>query len=1137
MKIGTESGLMFRKTATGYTWETRIPWEMLNGRPAPGQTWRMTLQALFSDATGKAGYNFFDLISNVGFHYQSVDGWGEATFVNAANTAATLARLVAEEKSRLAGPAPASAPGAIPVRYDNPAKGYVSLAVCQPQGQIVRTLLAKAPRDAGAQIESWDGLDDDGRPVAAGEYNLKALTHPGIKPKFVVSIHAAGTPPWKTPDGTGAWGGDHGVPLAAAHDEQGHTYLLWHVYEAADGLIAVDADGRKLWGVRMGWDATLGALQTTLTYADGVVYVGLSGYAGYERAENRLKPKYTDGIVAFDARTGRRLELPGGGHKVVSQWNSSLGENLDALGSPTERLHGGKFPAASPNSQGDVANLVALAASPDRLYASLHLEDKIVAFDRQTLELKETYAVAKPAGLAFDAQRKTLYAVSDQSVVAIEAGQPPRLIVTGLEFPTGLALDADGNLFVAVRGTQMQVRAYTPEGKLLRKIGKDGGRSWVGKYDGRGLLMPAGITVDARGQLWVTEADDRPKRISVWEAKTGRFLREYFGGSAYAVMSAPDPEKPDEVYVHNVRWIVDYAKGTARPAATVWRNHWRTPALPGPGADNGNTWRMFSYKGRKLAYNARCGLFIGEGHVFQPFFWAGSWAERMFPGQPPAGDEHTGPVAFYWRDRNGDGLIQSEEITRHPGRNLSNTNIGFFGGDIFPGGVFILGQYNSPGRYLLRPTGVDERGLPVYPPANELEPIFLSDGPMSKLGFQGMIYPSGGDYQIFYGLAGEAEAGPREGLYRFDRQGNILWRYARVALGFGLKAPLARAGDLFGAMRIIGTARLRAGEIVGVGCYRGYHALLNEDGLFIDQIGYDNGRGPTPDLDTFFVENFSGCLFQHPRTHKVYLFAGDTDARILELQGLDKIRRFETGKLTVTAEQQQALVASTPGGDPRAARALRVPRGVASEQWATIQLDETHTARVALAYDAGNLYATFEVADDSPWRNDLKDWRTLFKTGDAVNLQLGILNPEPAGVKRKPQRGDVRVLIGPGVGEELTVVAMWSRLPDGLAAEPFHYESPTGREAFERVARLSGVTGRVTRQDKSYRLEVTLPWTALHLQPQTTRQGDIGVLGSDASGTRTALRRYLFNQDTVITFDVPSEVRVNSANWGTLSFE
>ncbi|HUU69941.1 MAG TPA: hypothetical protein VM186_10470 [Planctomycetota bacterium] len=81
---------------------------------------------------------------------------------------------------------------------------------------------------------------------------------------------------------------------------------------------------------------------------------------------------------------------------------------------------------------------------------------------------------------------------------------------------------------------------------------------------------------------------------------------------------------------------------------------------------------------------------------------------------------------------------------------------------------------------------------------------------------------------------------------------------------------------------------------------------------------------------------------------------------------------------------------------------------------------------------------------------------------------------------------------------------------------------------------------KITRQAKGCRFEAAIPWKVLGLtapKPNTLMQGDIGVLSSDAAGTRTARRGYLFNKDTAITFDIPSEVRVVSANWGVLPFE
>lgn len=64
-----------------------------------------------------------------------------------------------------------------------------------------------------------------------------------------------------------------------------------------------------------------------------------------------------------------------------------------------------------------------------------------------------------------------------------------------------------------------------------------------------------------------------------------------------------------------------------------------------------------------------------------------------------------------------------------------------------------------------------------------------------------------------------------DGINRFNREGNIRWCYGRTVVFFGLKTPLAKNGDLYGALRILGQVQLpkeNGVEIVGIGVYRGY---------------------------------------------------------------------------------------------------------------------------------------------------------------------------------------------------------------------------------------------------------------------------------------------------------------------------
>jgi hypothetical protein len=1167
---GKESGLAYRKEDKGYTVEGRIPWSLLKakGPPQPGQQWLFTVQPLWGDQKGSLQHNFYDCVRSAGFAYQNLGCWGHAYFVKADEAEAKFAQQRAED-SRLFARAAQSAASDVPVKYTNLAKGYVSLAICKADGQIVRTLLAKAEREAGPQTEKWDGLDDDGKPVPPGRYRLKALTHPGLKPRFVVAVHNSGNPPWATADGRGGWGGNHGMPVGAASGPDGHTYLLWTKSEADSFLIGVDQNGRKLWGSTMAFEFS--NPNTALAYDDGLLYIAEDGPYTPPDAPGR------GGLKVYDARTGQRVNFPGDADKasrsgvLVTQWRKSLLPARPEPGAGGEQMRAGRFTPADHRQ----ANLVALAVGPDRVFCSLYLENQIVALDKKTWQKAETYAVERPAGLAYDRSKNTLYAVSGNAIVALDParrGAARSVVRSGLEYPYGLAQAADGNLWVSTRGRQMQVLCFDSTGKLLRTVGVKGGRPWVGKYDPNGMLVPAGISVDSKGQLWVTEDDHTPKRISVWDTKTGHFLREFFGSAASAVMMAANSEKPEEVYIHNTRFLVDYERGTVTPDATVYRADYAGLSLPGSGGTHFGfscscAFRIASFQGRKFAYDGQGGVYAFDRDRFQPLFYAGLGFKGM-PGIPP---DSTKPSAdsFVWTDIDKDGLLGENEVRMLAKTETLATPIGF-GGAFYPGAGFIRG-----GR-VFRPTGLTSDGVPIYPRPEDAPVVFNYTSKKSKEDetnvpspavkgridmFQNCmdIAPSlRSDWKEFYAitslLSPDFDSAGGDGVYRFTRDGTIRWRYSRVAVNFGLKAPLAKPGDLFGALNIIGQAQLpeqNGGEVIAIGCYRGYYGLLNEDGLFIDQVGHDVGRSPTPDFDTFFLENFSGYFFRHPRTGKLYLFSGDSDGRILEVQGWENIRRFDAGELTLTEGQYVAAVAgrSRPPGGASGKPALTVAsstpsldgslKGWDTAKLARIPLDETRHAQVGLAHDRENLYALFQVPDNTPWRNASTDWRFVFKGGDAVDIQLGVSNPT-TGNKRKTQPGDVRVLLAPSGNDDVVAVAMWSQVPPGMRPEPQLYKSPTGEERFQRVARLEKVIAKARRSADGYTLEVAIPWSELGLPPPakfSVLQGDLGVLLSDGGGTQTILRRYLFNKDTGIVNDIPNEVRVLTSSWGTLVVE
>ena len=1069
IRTGKESGLAYRRGDGAYTFEGRIPWSVLRTQQPlePGQSCILTLQALWGGAgVNNLAHDFYESVCDEGFAYQSPHCWGQGYFVRPDEVAAKFAEQAAFDRKLWQKPEAAAAVS-VPVAYENPAKGFVSLAVCKPDGQIVRTLLAKAPREGGKLTEAWDGRDDDGALVPPGSYTIKGLAHPGLTPRFVTSVMNSGNPPWTTADGTGGWSGDHAPPIGAACAADGRTFLLWAFNELGSGVQAVDPAGKKLWGGYLDWGVFDGSYQATAYDPDhDLLYVAMDGAGKAAKARG--------GFYAFNAKTGQRAQLPWGADKVqVTEWDKTLLDAKDLRQS---------------------ANLTALAVSADRIFCSLYLENTIVSLDKKTGGRVAAWDVPRPQGLAYDAARQRLYAVSGEGVVRLDvaAAQPmPQPFVASLDAPRGLALDKAGNLAVSLGGKAMQVQLFTPDGTLQKKIGRDGGRPLLGTFQPDGMLNPAGIAIDPQNRLWVMEADNSPKRQSLWDLATGTLVRDFYGNCEYSVCMAADPDKPEQVYLHGCRFIVDYDTGAWRPDATVSRE------LHG---FSHNTFQIARYEGRTFAYDGRGGVYAADGDVFQLL------APRI-PGSQRA----------------------------------------YNGGDFYQGAVFILN-----GR-IFRPTGLTAEGVPVYPAPEQAHAVsWAKDLPPHR---RELVPSLESGWKDFYTLASEdyrdnIRSGlGKQGVYRFTEGGAVKWRYARAVIDFGLKSVPGRIGDLNGVNHIAGPVSLpdeNGGELIAGICYWSFIGLLNEDGLFVDQIGEDMRVGPTPGPQQAFTESWSGFFFRHPKSGKVYLFNGDVDGRIWEIQGWEKIRRLAPTTVTVSDEQIARLQAATPV--EKAAQAVNeVVVGKASPAmdpklsgwdkaaFVDIDLQDGTRAEAALAYDATNLYACVKVPDASPWRNAATDWRYLFKGGDAIDIQLG------AAPKAGPlAAGDVRIVIAPsGTPGEVTVVGMWGQPPAGVTPVPQLYKSPVRAVNFGHLALIPGARVKVETTATGYTLQAAIAWKDLGLAAPaagTTHRGDIGVLRSDAGGQRTVLRRFLFNQHTAVTMDAPTEAEIEPQYWGLLKF-
>ncbi|NQT85978.1 hypothetical protein HQ560_04390, partial [bacterium] len=994
--------------------------------------------------------------------------------------------------------------------------------------QLVRTLPVSS--DAPRELK-WDGLDDDGRPLPAGQYTVKVLSHRGIGQRWVTSLHNAGNPPWRTDDGTGSWGGDHGPPIAAASDAE-RVYLGWTISEAGWAVVALkkdftpDGKVQKLWGQHQVLD--LGILVTAMDTDGERLFVAQDG----QRWGQGSPEKFTAGVVLWNAKDGRPVNFPFGKRVlVVSEWPVSLKEKQGLLHEERD-LVGPRTPGL---------NLMGLAIHGDRLYASLRLENKVVAFDWRTGKRVKEYPIPHPGGLAVGKDGRVLV-VSDYSVMEVESGMTR---VKWLKAPWDIAFDEAGRLYVTDCGRAMQVKVYEGS-KQVAAIGRSGGRPWVGRYDPAGMLMPAGIVVDSKGKVWVTEHDSSPKRVSVW-SRDGKLLADLLGPGAYAVEGDVDLARPAWVNTHDTLFDVDYKTGRARTVATLTRPNLTGLQFGHDGGQMGRALRFRHVKGKPYVVHTGRGAIVvyrlRDDLVCEPLAAMGDAGHMKFHLPEATRDalELRADQTIRWVDRNGNGLVELDEVDVEPVPTTFRNYWGPWIGDD-------LTVWNNRGSEVYR-VPVQEwlpTGAPVYPKTSEQKPLFkvLGDQVTYLMPHDDAVYVlemQGGSIQTGKGSRWSA-------ISRYSLDGKRQWAYRRVWLGFGLEAPLAKPGDVVGAMKFIGTVELASGlTLVGVNGYFGQFNLLSETGLWVASLCKDNRYGPVADSTTVWPENFSGRLFRNRDDGKAYLIAGDTDTRIWEVTGLDGIHTRQASFTLSGTDHQKALAASLrkKGGEAKRAPIPLAKRKVTVDgkldDWdmnvgVRIDAGGGRGATAALGYDGERLLAAFAVQDKSPMKNAGKDFALLFKSGDTCDVMLAT-DPKADPKRTKPAAGDLRLLFSVLDGKPVCV--LYRPVVKEGAKAPRVLSSPVSAESFDQIAVLRDATVVIRRGENGYSLEAAVPLKTLRFAPAPGAlvKGDVGVIFSDPGGSRNVLRAYHANRQTAIVNDIPSEARLTPQDWGWVRVE
>ncbi len=159
-----------------------------------------------------------------------------------------------------------------------------------------------------------------------------------------------------------------------------------------------------------------------------------------------------------------------------------------------------------------------------------------------------------PSGVAVDEKRNVVYVVDVKkhfvNVYSLKDYSKIRTLGTRgdnpgeFNYPTNIALDAEGNLYVVDTGN-CRVQVFDPSGKYMRSIGK------LGDNPGE-LARPKGIAIDSEGHIYVLDAAFNNFQIF---DKEGRLLLAVGSAGAepgkFLLPAGIAIDRDDKIYVIN----------------------------------------------------------------------------------------------------------------------------------------------------------------------------------------------------------------------------------------------------------------------------------------------------------------------------------------------------------------------------------------------------------------------------------------------------------------------------------------------------------------------------------------------------------------------------------------------------------
>ena len=487
----------FQKDTKGYTCEMALPWKSLGIQPGFAGEIPFDSQVIFSDPAGtvNVGTAWWHAKGGPGFTTEDLpteaalypDTWGKV-------------RMFEQDPGPRIPEKAASAPKVgLPITFELPRDAKASLVIADSTGFIVRELLRAEDHPKGIHTVYWNGRDRHDEPLPPGEYTWRLAFFDGMGVRFHASVGNYARPPFRTADGKGSMGGQHGGPRFVATDKTG-VYIINGAEEGHPAMRKIDRDGYTLWKRSMGG---FGVGKEVVSDGDSA-YIMHSG-----RREKAIN------LMRLEIDTGKTRNFANGEEKILVSKNG-----------------------------GQTGGLAIIDGS---LYFGLTDQNRIGVMKLSDATMGDPISIEKPVDIASTSDGRLLICSGDAVHLYDPASGKTKPFITGLKDVRTVATDGVGKVYVGDRSDASQIMVFDlKNGEPLATLGKEGGRPETEmNYDPDALRKIKDLAIDSEGSVWAIE-DAGLNRVARF-SPAGHCELELLGPVAYNTFG-PDLDDLSVVY-------------------------------------------------------------------------------------------------------------------------------------------------------------------------------------------------------------------------------------------------------------------------------------------------------------------------------------------------------------------------------------------------------------------------------------------------------------------------------------------------------------------------------------------------------------------------------------------------------------